>query len=384
MGRRVMFSRKWSKGPGVTGSVRVAVEVLTAACLGLGAAGCGSEPAGTSAGSGATATKDIRLYAGIGSASAEYWASFTEGSRAVADSERAPYQALASEFEGQKHLEQFGALFSRGCERCAVTIDPASTAYTKAIVKSATKGGASVVTVWNKTDGDHPWEGEDNWVAHTTFDGVDSGYRNTKALIEEMGGRGNIVALRGVPDNPPASGRRAGMTKALKEHPNVRLLDEQVGSWDPNKGQQLTETWLAKYGDEIDGIFAQNDAMGLGAIEALRAEGLAGEVPVTGSDGGKDALNAVKKGEMVSTMFVDPAIQGAVTAALAYAAARGDVKPADLPNDKREFYLKQQIVTAKNVDEFLARKFDPAQYSYESLKKNFWAQSAGPIRYGGA
>jgi ribose transport system substrate-binding protein len=355
--------------------------LIAAVALGLAGsvAACGGDD-NTSKAADAGETKDAKLYAGIGSASSEYWASFNDGARAVAKSTSAPFQALASEFEGQKHLEQFGALFSRGCDNCAVTIDPASTAYTKALVNAAIKGGAWIVTLWNKTDDFHP--GDKHWVAHTTFDGVDSGYKNTTALIDAIGGKGNIVALRGIPDNPPAIGRRAGMQKALTEHPDVKLLDEQVGNWDANQGQQITETWLAKYGDKIDGVFSANDGMALGAIEALRAKGLNGKVPVTGSDGGKDALAAVKAGDMVSTMFIDPAVQGAVTAALAYAAAVGDVDPEKLTHEQREFNLKQELVTKDNVDAMLERKFDATQYTYEKLKPDFWAFSAGPITYG--
>lgn len=360
---------------GRRGRSLVLIAVIVAVSMVITA--CGSDSESSAGGAG-----DAKVYAGIGSASSEYWASFGDGAEAVASSTDTPFQALASEFDGQKHLQQFGSLFARGCESCAVTIDPASTAFTKALVRDAVDGGAWIVTLWNKPDDFHPWEEDEHWVAHTTFDGVDSGYQNTKALIEAIGGKGNIVALRGIPDNPPAIGRRAGMMKALSEHPDVKLLEEQVGDWDPNKGQQITETWLSKYGDRIDGIFSANDGMALGAIEALRARGLNGKVPVTGSDGSADALRAVEDGDMVSTMFIDPAVQGAVTAALGYAAAVGDIDPSELSQEQREFYLQQELVTQDNVDEFLNRESDSSAYAYEELKKDFWAYSAGPIVYG--
>ena len=62
------------------------------------------------------------------------------------------------------------------------------------------------------------------------------------------------------------------------------------------------QTWLSKYGDKIKGVWAANDDMALGALEALRAAGLAGKIPVVGVDGIPEAIAAVDKGEMVSTV----------------------------------------------------------------------------------
>jgi ribose transport system substrate-binding protein len=360
------------------------IGCVAASCLALALGACGSSSNASGSDSGTTAaSKHVKVYAGIGTASSDYWSAFSEGAKQVAESDSDTSQVLASEFDGQKHLQQFGAIFARGCSNCAVTIDPASTAYEKPIVKAAIKGGAWIVTLWNKPDDFHPWDEDKHFVAHTTFDGVDSGYQNATAMFKAMGGKGNIVALRGVPDNPPAIGRRAGLKKALAENPKVHLLDEQVGDWDSTKGQQIVETWLAKYGGKIDGIFSANDGMAMGAIEALRAKGLAGKVAVTGSDGQRDALEAIKRGDMTSTMYIDGATQGAVTAALATAAARGDIDPDRLTHAQREFYLKQTLVTKDNVDEFLSKKVVPGTFTYDKLKQDFWAQSAGPITYGG-
>ena len=115
-------------------------------------------------------------YAGIGSASSEYWSDFVMGAKAVSQSAGSSIQVLASEFQGQKHLKQFGAIFGQGCEGCAVTIDTASNAFTKAIVQRADKAGAYVVTVLNRPDGIHPWDtAPDHWVAHIEFNNFDGG-----------------------------------------------------------------------------------------------------------------------------------------------------------------------------------------------------------------
>ena len=319
-------------------------------------------------------------YAGIGSASSEYWSDFVMGAKAVSQSAGGPLQVLASEFQGQKHLEQFGAIFGQGCEGCAVTIDTASNAFTKAIVQRADKAGAYVVTVLNRPDGIHPWDtAPDHWVAHIEFDNFDGGYQNALTLIRAMGGKGGIVALGGVADNAPSKRRLEGLRKAVAENPGVTLLDTQIADWDQTKAQQIVRTWLAKYGDRIAGVYSANDAMALGTVAALKEKGLNGKILVTGSDGSRDALALIKAGDMLSTTLADGTYLGAVSLALANAAAIGKLDVASLPHEKRDFYLRSTLVTRANVDQSLASRPTPEDLGYAAISRNFWAQSAGPI-----
>ncbi|TGT41866.1 substrate-binding domain-containing protein, partial [Mesorhizobium sp. M8A.F.Ca.ET.167.01.1.1] len=132
--------------------------------------------------------------------------------------------------------------------------------------------------------------------------------------------------------------------------------------------------WIARYGDQLKGVFAQNDGMALGTVAALREKGLAGKVPVTGSDGSSDVLKLIKSGEMLSSMRISSQLHGAVAAALAYAVASGDLKMGDLAQAQRDFYLVQTLATKDNVDAMLSAQPNPADFSYDALKKNFWAR----------
>ncbi|URK86281.1 sugar ABC transporter substrate-binding protein (plasmid) [Rhizobium sp. RCAM05350] len=323
------------------------------------------------------------VYVGVGSASSEYWAAYTNGAKAVAQSFGKDVDVVVSDFDGQKLLEQFGAIFAAGCKGCVVSTDPSSNAFTKAIIERADAAGAKYVNIWNRPDEIHPWDtASDTWVANISFDGVDSGYQNGNALCKALGGKGNIVALNGIPDNPPAKQRIAGLHKALMECPGVKLLDTQVGNWDQTQGQTLTRAWLAKYGDQLNGVFSANDGMAVGAVAALREKGLAGKVFVTGSDGSSDAIKLIENGEMLSTMYVDGFLQGAYATALAAAAVKGDITPADLKPEQRDFYLAQTLVTKENAKAILEEAKDPAKFSYDALKANFWAASVGQIPVG--
>ena len=67
------------------------------------------------------------------------------------------------------------------------------------------------------------------------------------------------------------------MTEALKKHPKIELLDFQTGDWQSQKAFDITASWLTRFGDKIKGVWAANDDMGTGALEALRAQGLRGQ-----------------------------------------------------------------------------------------------------------
>ena len=117
-----------------------------------------------------------------------------------------------------------------------------------------------------------------------------------------MGGKGGIVALGGIESNVPAIERKTGLMQALEAAPDVKLLDLQVANWSATEALEKTNAWLTQFGDEIGGVWAANDDMALAAVEALRADGRAGKVPVTGIDGIQLAVEAILAGEMAGTV----------------------------------------------------------------------------------
>ena len=86
--------------------------------------------------------------------------------------------------------------------------------------------------------------------------------------------------------------------------------------------------------------------MALAAVEALRSDGRAGKVPVTGIDGIKLAVEAILKGEMAGTVAWDPYWQGGMGLSIGYHAKTGKFDPAKEPKDHREFYGKGVIITS--------------------------------------
>jgi ribose transport system substrate-binding protein len=324
-----------------------------------------------------------KLHLGVGNADSEYWQEMIWGATQVMKSVGGDVEVIVNDFDPQKSITNMSAIVAAGCEGCIFTWFPDSGSITNVLTERVTGVNGYITTLWNRPEASHPWDtSKDNWVANISFDGVFAGYQNGMALCKALNGNGNIVVLKGIPDNAPAIQRSLGLQNALKECPGMKVLDEQVGSWQQGPAQDITRTWLVKYGDQINGIFGMNDAMGLGAVAALREVGKAGKIPVTGTDGSSDVVELIKKGEMLSTVKGLNQEQGAVAAAITYGVRVGDIKLADLTEAQRDFNIKQELVTKDNADAILQAKPDPANYTYEKIKANLWAQSAGQIAPG--
>src|SRR6478736_4196481 len=290
----------------------------------------------------------------IRSLSNPYHATWNKGGAAFAKSVGADYVTLVTEGNSEKGIADIKAILAKTNGNCVINVDPNDSPDARPIVQACKDAGAYVVTQWNKPNDLHPWDFNPNYVAHISFSGVPYGKAMAEALIKAMGGKGGIVALGGIESNVPAIERKAGLQQALKENPGVELLDLQVANWQATEALEKTNAWLTQFGDKIGGIWAANDDMGLAAVEALRSDGRAGKVPVTGIDGIQLAVEAIQKGELAGTVAWDPYWQGGMGLAIGYAAKTGKFDPAKEPKEHREFYGKGVIITDENANTYYA------------------------------
>ncbi|OGO37069.1 MAG: hypothetical protein A2Z03_03050 [Chloroflexi bacterium RBG_16_56_8] len=209
---------------------------------------------------------------------------------------------------------------------------------------------------------------------HMGVDGVPGGYFIAKSLFDAMGGKGKIVAMQGLLANVPAVQRFDGLKKALKEYPNIQLLADQTAEWDRTKAFSVMEAFLAKYPD-IGGVWAANDNMGLGALEALRAAKKNKKILSSGIDGTSEAIQAVVDGEFAATVVNDPMWQGGMGLSLAYHAKIGTFDPSKQPKTNREFYFVPVNVDQKNAKQ-IQRDYVFGIPNYDW--KDFWSRVQKP------
>lgn len=229
--------------------------------------------------------------------------------------------------------EQVDMMISKGVKALAINlVDPQAAAT---IVSKAKAANLPVIFFNKEPNADVLASYDKAWYVGTTSSEsgvmqgrviVDAWKANAK-LDKNGDGKMQYVLLKGEPGHPDAEAR----TKfAIDEVKNAGIqvdeLELQTGMWDSVKGKELMDAWIAKHGDKIEMVICNNDAMALGAIQSLKANGyFSGDkyMPVVGVDAIPDALEQIKSGLMLGTVLNDAKNQGAATAELAINAANG-------------------------------------------------------------
>ncbi|WP_109509631.1 sugar ABC transporter substrate-binding protein [Nocardioides speluncae] len=349
-----------------------AVFGLSLAATALTACSEGSSTASGDAGS--CDPGDVKLVGQVRNESNPYEASWLDGGDAFAESVDLKQERLTYDGDSTKQQEQIRQLLAGDTECLVMNVLPNGDSDTTPIVKGADQAGAYLVTQWNKPADLKPTD-YDRWISHITYNGIESGQQIGDALFQAIGGSGGIIALQGVLDTAAAKDRFAGLEAALAENPEVTLLDQQAANFSRAEALDVTKTLLTKHGDSIKGIWAANDDMALGALEALKQAGMKGEVAVVGIDAVPDALTAIEDGTMTATVSSDGAWQGGIGLAIGYCVATGELDMADVSDEDRAFYAEQFLITDENVGDFLTPKTDPSEFECDKV----FDRVAGPL-----
>lgn len=174
-------------------------------------------------------------------------------------------------------------------------------------------------------------------------DNVAGGRLAAKTLARKLGGKGKIVTLQGVAGTSASRERGKGFAEGIKEYPGIKVVASQPADFDRTKGLDVM-TNLMQSNPGIDGVFAENDEMALGAAKALG--GKAGKsVAVVGFDGTPDGLKAVESGTLYASVAQQPKELGRIAVRYAVKAVRG--KDVDTM-----VKVPVKVVTEKNVADF--------------------------------
>ena len=254
--------------------------------------------------------------------------------------------------------EQFETMITEGYD--AIIFAPIDADAGAAAVEAAHAAGIPVI-------GTNTMANTDLLTSYVGSDDVQSGYMEARYLLDQIGCTGNVVIIEGPIGQSAQVQRLEGNMKALAECPDVKVLEQQTANWSRAEGQTLMENWLTTHGDAIDGVIGQNDEMALGAIEAIKAAGMAPtDFAIVGIDGVTDALLAVKAGEMAS-ILQDGAAQAHGSIDIAIKQVMPEYEPMsaiwtqypDMPwngGADKMYMVPWTPVTAENVDALLATR----------------------------
>jgi ABC-type sugar transport system substrate-binding protein len=149
------------------------------------------------------------------------------------------------------------------------------------------------------------------WVAFMGSDFVEEGRRAGRWLVEKMKdqkGDVNIVELQGTVGSAPAIDRKKGFEEIIKADPKFKIIRSQTGDFTRAKGKEVMEAFLKAEGKKINVLYAHNDDMAIGAIQAIEEAGMkpAKDIVIISIDGVKGAFEAMIAGKLNVSVECSP------------------------------------------------------------------------------
>jgi ABC-type sugar transport system substrate-binding protein len=214
------------------------------------------------------------------------------------------YDLIVTDAQNQtaKQVSDVEDLVSRGVN--AIFLAPREFEGLAPALQSAKEANIPVFLIDREAAGK---AGED-YVAFLGSNFVEQGKRAGEWLVKQTNGKAGIIELTGTAGASVARDRHDGFMQAIKDQPNMKILASQTGDFTRAEGQRVMENLIQAHGKNITVVYAHNDEMALGAIQALKAAGVqpGKDVLIVSVDGQKSALEAIMHGDMNVTVESNP------------------------------------------------------------------------------
>jgi len=166
-----------------------------------------------------------------------------------------------------------------------------------------------------------------------------------KEFVRTVGREGKYAELLGLVGDNNTWNRSRGFHTVVDRFPGLKMVAQQSADFDRNTAMMVMESILQAHGDLV-GVFCGNDAMAMGAYQAILAAGKADEIKIFGFDGERDVLNAIREGKIIATGMQSPVLMARTAAEFAHRYLTGD------HNFPKKIPIAVQAVTRANVDQF--------------------------------
>ena len=180
---------------------------------------------------------------------------------------------------------------------------------------------------------------EDLYVSYLGSDFLEEGRKAARIMAELVNGKANIVELVGTIGSAPANDRYTGFREILKSFPEMNIIDSQSGDFTLARGKEIMATFLQKYGNKITAVYAHNDDMALGAIQAIEDYGLKPgvDIKIVSVDATRGAFEAMIAGKLNATVECNPLL-GPQFFDLALKVVNGKPIPKGVPSIEGVFF----------------------------------------------
>lgn len=260
---------------------------------------------------------------------------------AAASEAGATVTRLSQEFDVQTGTEQLTTCVGRNPDGIVLwPLDPQ--AYIPGLI-AAQDAGIPVVLINSPMDD----EATPYVTSFTGPDVYEEGVLSADALDEALGGEGNVIIIAGQAGNGTTIGRTDGFTERLSEvGSDIEVLQIVNADFDQQKALEASRDLITRFGDDIDGVYANDDTMARGFIDAWAESGRSlDEIPpIVGINGQKDAFESIKAGHFFATIVQSPVEDGKLALNTIVGAARGEAVEARIG-------IPLTVVTIDNVND---------------------------------
>jgi simple sugar transport system substrate-binding protein len=180
---------------------------------------------------------------------------------------------------------------------------------------------------------------EDLYISYLGSDFVEEGRNAARVMAEMMTEKANIVELVGTVGSAPANDRGKGFREIIADMPDMKIIDSQSGDFTRAKGKEVMEAFLKKHGDTITAVYAHNDDMAIGAIQAIEEYGLkpGEDIKIVSIDAVRGAFEAMIAGKLNATVECNPLL-GPQFFEMALKVANGEEVPKWVPSKEGIFF----------------------------------------------
>ena len=172
-----------------------------------------------------------------------------------------------------------------------------------------------------------------------------SAFNAAEAIVDALGGKGKVAILEGVRGADNAQARKRGAEKAFGEAPGIKIVASQTANWQAEEALNVA-TNIIQANPDLAGIFASNDMMSFGAIQAIAAAGKAGKIVITSIDAENQALVNVRDGTELATVYQNQDAQAAKAVDVALSLIKGEKVEPDIQ-------VPTVLITKKNLADYL-------------------------------
>jgi ABC-type sugar transport system substrate-binding protein len=247
---------------------------------------------------------------------------------------------LSQEFDAQTGTDQLNTCIAREVDGIILwPLDPA--AYVSGLA-AADAAGIPTVLINSPMD-------EEGLALADSFTGPDTyeqGIISANQMNELLGGEGKVVIIAGQAGNGTTIGRTDGFTEELERlGSNIEVLATVNADFDQQKALVASRDLITRFGDDIDGVYANDDTMARGFIDAYKETGGDSIPLIIGINGQTDAFQSIRDGEMASTILQSPDADGKLAMDTMLAILAGETVDARIP-------LELFVIDSSNVDDF--------------------------------